>query len=148
LALGWFGIRREMKLLMTGFLVLAFIFISGWSIMFYSLVYRWTFVQWPFLACITAESYIVMIASMILGVMSWLNFGKGLALYLNAEDALEAADFEHEIFQNNGYDAEKGEKGEWSELDFRKGQQPILVTLQPKNIADHQIAGASAPLPF
>jgi len=148
ISLGWFGIRREMKLLMTGFLVLAFIFISGWSIMFYSLVYRWTFVQWPFLACITAESYIVMIASMILGVMSWLNFGKGLALYLNAEDALEEADFEHEIFQNKGYDAEKGEKGEWSELDFHKGQQPTLVTLQPKKTTDHQIAKAGAPLPF
>lgn len=66
---------------MTTFLVIGFIFIAGWSVMFYSQVYRWQFVQFPFFACITLEAFIVMIASCVLGAVCWRNFDKGLAHY-------------------------------------------------------------------
>jgi hypothetical protein len=104
ITMGWYGIRRENKRLMSVFLVLGFIFISGWALMFYSLVYRWTFLQWPFLASLTVASYVVMIASMVLGIKCWLNFHQGLAHYLYAEDALASSDFEPEVFP---HDAEK-----------------------------------------
>jgi len=98
---GWYGIRCENKRLMTIFLVLALLFVAAWATMFYSQVYRWTFLQWPFLACITTASFIVLISSMILGTKSWLNFDQGLANYLHAEDALASSDFEPEVFPHD-----------------------------------------------
>lgn len=38
---GWYAIRREHKVMMGIFLFIGFLFIFGWSIMFYSIVYRW-----------------------------------------------------------------------------------------------------------
>jgi len=108
IAMGWYAIRHEMKKLMALFLGIAFIFISGWAIMFYSLVYRWTFVQWPLLACFTVESYIVLIGSMVFGVLCWLNFGEGLSHYLYAEDKLGSSDFEPQTFPHD--DVEKGKQ--------------------------------------
>lgn len=49
--------------------------------MFYSIVYRWTFMQWPFLGCFTTASLVLLFASTSLGVVCRLNFGKGHAEY-------------------------------------------------------------------
>lgn len=66
---------------MSGFLAVAFIYIACWSIMFYSQVYRWTFVNWVFFACITVASFVVLVLVTVFAVLCWLNFGKGLAQY-------------------------------------------------------------------
>jgi hypothetical protein len=121
IALGWYGVRRERKGLIISFLAVGFFFISGWAIMFYSIVYRWSFVQWPYLGCFTVASFILIFASMALGTICWRNFDKGLAEYLNAEDALADLNFTPEVFQNS--DVEKsGEKSKdfyaYDELDF------------------------------
>lgn len=100
IALGWYGVRREDKSMMIPFLVITFVFVSGWSVMFYSTSYRWTFVQWPFLGCFTVASLILMLASVILGTACWWNFGQGLAEYLNADDALASSNFAgREVFK-------------------------------------------------
>ncbi|KAJ6476201.1 hypothetical protein C8R45DRAFT_372639 [Mycena sanguinolenta] len=109
IALGWYGVRRERKPLIISFLGVSFFFLSGWAIMFYSIVYRWSFVQWPYLGCLTVASFILIFASMALGTICWRNFDKGLAEYLNAEDALADLNFTPEVFQHR--DVEKsGEK--------------------------------------
>jgi len=101
LTMGWFSVRRESKRLMTGFLFLGICYIIGWSIMFYSHVFRWTFFQWPFFASITAEAFVVMIASCILGGVCWKNFNKGLAHFLYVESILAKYDFEPETFTHD-----------------------------------------------
>ncbi|KAK7029817.1 hypothetical protein R3P38DRAFT_881465 [Favolaschia claudopus] len=107
IALGWYGVRLERKSFIISFLGVGFFFIAGWSIMFYSIVYRWSFVQWPYLACFGVASFILIIASMVLATICWRNFDQGLAEYLHAEAAL--ADFTPEVFQHS--DIEKsGEK--------------------------------------
>jgi cell division protein FtsW (lipid II flippase) len=78
---GWISIRKERKHLMTGFLVIAFIFLVCWLAMFKARTYRWTFIEWPFLVCMTLVSYITIVGSFIFGIMSWLNFGKGFSSY-------------------------------------------------------------------
>lgn len=105
ITMGWYAIRREMKIMMVCFLGIAFILLTGWSIMFYSIVYRWTFMQWPYLGCFTVASLVLIVASIILGVVCRLNFGKGLAQYLHAEDALASSGFAPEVFS---HDEEKG----------------------------------------
>jgi hypothetical protein len=105
ITMGWFAVRREMKLMMSIFLTIAFMLLSSWAIMFYSLIYRWTLAQWPFLACFTGVSFILIIASIVLGVVCWLNFNKGLAEYLHIEDALSSANFMPQVFT---HDVEKG----------------------------------------
>lgn len=109
IALGWYGVRRERKRLIISFLGVSFFFLSGWAIMFYSMVYRWSFLQWPYLGCLTVASFLLIATSMILGTICWRNFDKGLAEYLNAEDALASLNFTPEVFQHS--DVEKsGEK--------------------------------------
>ncbi|KAF7326872.1 hypothetical protein MVEN_02581100 [Mycena venus] len=116
IALGWYGVRREQKRLIISFLGVGFFFISGWAIMFYSIVYRWSFVQWPYLGCFTVASFILIISSMILGTICWRNFDQGLAQYLNAEDALADSNFAPEVFQHS--DVEKsGEKSDYYTYD-------------------------------
>ncbi|KAJ7777581.1 hypothetical protein DFH07DRAFT_11176 [Mycena maculata] len=100
IALGWYGVKEERKLLMICFLGIASYFIGGWFAMFDSKVYRWSFVQWPYLACFTVASYILILASAILGAICWRNFGKGLAQYLYAEAALASSNFTPEVFDH------------------------------------------------
>jgi len=105
ISLGWYAIRREKKLLMWIFLGIAFFIFTGWSLMFYSIVYRWTFLQWPFMGCFVVASFILLGSTMILGVICRLNFGKGLKQYLHAEEALASSNFAPEVFS---HDEEKG----------------------------------------
>ncbi|CAL1697872.1 unnamed protein product [Somion occarium] len=94
------AVRREHRGLMVLVLTTCFIYIACWSIMFYSQVYRWTWIQWPFFASMTLTSLLVLIGCGILGIICWLNFDKGLAQYLHAENALAETDFEPEMFAN------------------------------------------------
>jgi hypothetical protein len=101
ITMGWYAIRREMHVTMICFIGLSFVFLATWSIMFYSQVYRWTFVVWPNLGCYSTASILLIIATMVLGVICRMNFGKGLAQYLHAEDALASANFATEVFDRN-----------------------------------------------
>ncbi|KAF4586242.1 hypothetical protein EYR38_010516 [Pleurotus pulmonarius] len=98
---GWYAIRHERKVLMAIFLVIGFVFLGGWSSMFYSRVYRWSLVQWPFLFSITVCSFVLIVASMILGVICWLNFNKGLSQYLHAEAILSSSNFAPSVFKHD-----------------------------------------------
>ncbi|KAJ7058120.1 hypothetical protein C8F01DRAFT_308126 [Mycena amicta] len=125
IALGWYGVRREHKGMMISFLGIAFFFVSGWALMFYSIVYRWSFVQWPYLGCFTVASFILIIASVILGAICWRHFGEGLAEYVNAEAALADSDFAPEIFTNNN-DVEKSAAGDFYTYDEPKFPLPTF----------------------
>lgn len=95
---GWISVRKEWRLVMGLHLVLTVSIITCWSIMFVSQVYRWTYMEWPFLACLTTASFILLVASMVLGVTCFFNFNKGLAHYLHVESKLASSDFEPEVF--------------------------------------------------
>jgi len=98
IAMGWYSIRREMKIIMVIYLAIGLAVLTGWSMMFYSIVYRWSFLQWPYLGCFTVASLILLISSLVLGVICRVNFGKGLAEYLHAEEALASSNFEPATF--------------------------------------------------
>jgi hypothetical protein len=119
--MGWFATRREMKRTMAAFLAIAFVLLTCWAIMYYSLVFRWTWLQWPFFASLTVASQLVLVGSIVLGVLSWKNFGKGLAQFCECsmwfhgliahithlghivviDGALARNDFEPEIFPHD-----------------------------------------------
>ncbi|KAL0566699.1 hypothetical protein V5O48_015306 [Marasmius crinis-equi] len=86
-ALGWYGIRYEHRTAMLLFIVVAFVFLTCSSVMFYSDVYRWTYYTWPNFACYVTASLILLIASFILGILCRMNFGQGLSQYLHTEVA-------------------------------------------------------------
>jgi uncharacterized membrane protein YciS (DUF1049 family) len=48
LIMGWVGVRRELKLPMFLFLLLALLYMGCWSVMLDSTTFRWTFVTWRF----------------------------------------------------------------------------------------------------
>ncbi|TFY63913.1 hypothetical protein EVJ58_g2954 [Rhodofomes roseus] len=98
IVMGWYAVRRELRSLMAGFLAVSFIYIACWSIMFYSQVYRWTFITWVFFACVTVASFVVLVLATVFAVLCWLNFGKGLRQFLDAEAALAKANFTPEVF--------------------------------------------------
>ena len=66
---------------MAGFTFLTLAYIVSWGAMFDAQVFAWTFIEWPFFACSTMVSMAVLLGAAIFGVISWLNFGKGLAHY-------------------------------------------------------------------
>jgi len=85
---GWFAARLERKFPMLVFLVLSALYLIGWSLMFDSGTFRWTFVQWAFFGAMASVSAILDLIGFIVGIMCRLNFDKGLSHYLNAEEPL------------------------------------------------------------
>ncbi len=66
---------------MTVFFALTFVIIACWGTMFYSQVYRFTFLDWPYFAGMTIASFVVLILAFLFGMLCWTNFNKGLAQY-------------------------------------------------------------------
>ncbi|KAH7883858.1 hypothetical protein F5I97DRAFT_2044303 [Phlebopus sp. FC_14] len=88
LALGWFAVRRELKVSMLIFLVMCLGYLGGWGAMFDSTTFRWTYMTWTFFGVITSASVFLSFLSFVLGIICRVNFGKGLARYLNAQTPL------------------------------------------------------------
>ncbi|KAK0478782.1 hypothetical protein IW261DRAFT_186712 [Armillaria novae-zelandiae] len=101
LVLGWYAIRHERTVLTALFIFASFVFLFTMSIMFYSQVFRWTFVSWANLACFLVASMLLMVACIILGVICLHNFGKGLSNYLYADAILESLEFSPAVFEND-----------------------------------------------
>ncbi|KAI0668913.1 hypothetical protein C8Q78DRAFT_1080788 [Trametes maxima] len=98
---GWFAIRKEIKPLIAGFLLLNLFYIIGWSVMFKSQVYLWTFIEWPFFGCTTIVSFMVLVGALVFGIICWTGFGEGLAHYLHVEAVLTDSDFDADVFTND-----------------------------------------------
>ncbi|TDL16338.1 hypothetical protein BD410DRAFT_795455 [Rickenella mellea] len=96
--MGWRSVRGEHTRTLIAFFTTAFVLFACWAIMYYSMVYRWTWLQWPFFASLTVASQLVLGFSIPLGYMCWRNFGQGLKQYLIADAVLENLDFEPEFF--------------------------------------------------
>ncbi|KAF8154026.1 hypothetical protein B0H34DRAFT_720077 [Crassisporium funariophilum] len=153
IAMGWYSIRREMRKMMIIFLAIAFIITTGWAIMFYSIVYRWSFVQWPYLGCFTVASFVLLIASMTLGVICRINFGKGLAQYLHAEEALASLGFAPDSFVHErsstrySKDAKSFDKGDLE--DYNPDSMPMYFVSALPTLKMNSTGGqvTLAPLP-
>lgn len=78
---GWISIRKELRLPMFFFLLLSILYLGGWSVMFLSTTFRWTFVTWQFFSLMAASSVVLTLTSFVLGVFCRYNFGKGLPRY-------------------------------------------------------------------
>jgi hypothetical protein len=72
-------VRRERRKLTWAFLGISSIFIFTWMMMFYSPIYRFTFIDWPFFGCMTASSFVSLICSTVFMFICRQNYGKGLA---------------------------------------------------------------------
>ncbi|KZV74698.1 hypothetical protein PENSPDRAFT_681658 [Peniophora sp. CONT] len=107
---GWFAVRREMKILMTVFLVLSGAYIVGWGVMFDSMTFRWTFSQWSFFAVVMSLGVALVIVCFVVGIFCRINFNRGLTHYLSAEEPLPGDDFERVTGEKmDGSDPEKFE---------------------------------------
>lgn len=87
---GWFATRRELRSPMLIFLLAAVGYMGGWAAMFVSTSFRWTFIQWPFFSIMASASVLLTSATLILGIVCMINFGKGLLRYLQAQERLES----------------------------------------------------------
>lgn len=102
--LGLQAVRRENRWFMSIFLALCLFYVTGWSLMFKAKEYQWTWLQWPFFACMTIASLMTLILAGVCGILCWLNFGKGLASYLEAEAQLAKSNFEPSVFSTESLD--------------------------------------------
>lgn len=78
---GWFAVRRELRAPMFIFLMISVLYLAGWSVMFFSTTFRWTFVTWRFFSIMACISVFLTVISFIFGVICRFNFGKGLLRY-------------------------------------------------------------------
>lgn len=83
LAIGWFSVRRESRAWMAVFLGVSVVLTGCWAGMFSDRAFLWTFRTWDFFAVITCACAVLLAATMALGVVCRLNFGKGLPAYLS-----------------------------------------------------------------
>ena len=76
---GWYSVRNENRKLTWAFLTIALFFLFAWSMMFYSRIYRFTFVDWPFFGSMTIASFLTLISSTGFAFVCLRNYGKGLS---------------------------------------------------------------------
>lgn len=93
LTIGWFAVRRESRLWMHVFIVMAVVMISGWALMFVSSAFVWTLQMWDFFAGITGMTAVLLLTALVLGIICRINFGKGLLRYLNNSIPDDEPDF-------------------------------------------------------
>jgi len=105
LVLGWVSVRKEGRRRFLIFSVISVFLVGVSTMMFASALYRFIFMSWPFFTTITLTAYVLNVATALLGVWCRLNFGKGLAHFLQVSDALDGVDFTPVYFSK---DAEKG----------------------------------------
>lgn len=98
LTTGWFAVRRELRALMFVFLMLSLLYLGGWSVMFFSPTFRWTFITWRFFSIMASASVFLTVVCFVLGVICRFNFGKGLLRYLSP----------HQVVVPNDYDVYHG----------------------------------------
>ncbi|KAG6908705.1 hypothetical protein DXG01_003638 [Tephrocybe rancida] len=102
LGLGWVSVRKEGRRRFLAFSVISIFLVAVSSLMFFSDLYRFIFVTWPFFATLTVTAFILIVTTALLGVWCRLNFGRGLSHYLQASDALEGVDFTPVSFSMDG----------------------------------------------
>ncbi|KAK0198499.1 hypothetical protein F5146DRAFT_1019831 [Armillaria mellea] len=90
---GWVAVRKESRLTMFIFLVLSILYLGGWSLMFLSTTFRWSFVTWRFFSVMATASVLLTVTALVLGIICRFNFGKGLPRYLDAQEPLPGDDF-------------------------------------------------------
>ncbi|KAH9052036.1 hypothetical protein EDB83DRAFT_2621313 [Lactarius deliciosus] len=98
LMMGWYSVRLERRKLTWVFLGVAFFFVFAWSMMFYSQVYRFTFIDWPFFGCMTVSSFVALFCSTGFAIVCARNYDKGLAQWLYVEKNFGDDDFEPDLF--------------------------------------------------
>jgi len=106
LMVGWYSVRRECRKLTWAFLAIALFFLFAWSMMFYSRVYRFTFVDWPFFGCMTVTSFVTLISSTVFAIVCLRNYGKGLAEWIYLEQSLFNEGFEPDVFSTEDIEKE------------------------------------------
>ncbi|KAF8824458.1 hypothetical protein HHX47_DHR8000059 [Lentinula edodes] len=136
----WFGIRSEKRLLTLAFIFVGSLFILGSSLMFISQVYR-TFYAWPCLGCFITASLVLLVASVVLGILCYTNFGKGLAQYLYVEASLSSSNFAPEVFDRDvestyivNFD-DKKLKAKGLQADFTTHYLPTLGSIPSRDSA-------------
>ncbi|TFK17462.1 hypothetical protein FA15DRAFT_326581 [Coprinopsis marcescibilis] len=110
LILGWKSVRKESKILFGIVFTISLILVGITSVMFSSALYRYIFLTWQFFATVTITAFVFLVLTTGIGFICRLNFGKGLAEYLNVTDALEGVDFTLVYFPRRSDDIEKPEK--------------------------------------
>jgi len=114
---GWFAARKELKAPMLIFLVLSALYLIGFSLMFDSGTFRWTFVQWGFFGAMASLSAVLDLLGFAVGIMCRLNFDKGLVQCLKAEEPLRECSFIQPV--------EDGENPFDEKFDFPSTHHPI-----------------------
>ena len=64
---------------MAVFLCMSFLYLVGWSAMFVSSTFRWTFLEWRFFSLMTSASVLLTFSALVTGIVCRLGFGKGLS---------------------------------------------------------------------
>jgi len=129
LFMGHHGIRFEKRVVLAAFLCVDLLFILGSSLMFLSDLYQWTFYAWPCLGCFITGSLLLLVASFVLGLVCFINFGKGLSQYLYAEANLSSSNFASEVFERDvesTYVGDENLKASGFHADFSTHYLPTL----------------------
>ncbi|KAI0684697.1 hypothetical protein BC835DRAFT_1422063 [Cytidiella melzeri] len=109
--LGHYATRYERKRLMIAFLLILACFITGFLAMFIDGAFRFTWLQWPFFACVSGINAVVLIICAMFAVLCRIHFGEGLSHYrkislskVHVKQVLSDQDFEPDEFSTDAED--------------------------------------------
>ncbi|VDC03870.1 unnamed protein product [Peniophora sp. CBMAI 1063] len=141
---GWYGIRRESKWLAAVFIACVCILIICWAIVFYSQVFRLTYLDFDFFAAITTLSFLILLFSLVFGIIALRWFGRGLATYLRAEDSLAKAGLLPDVFNILKSSKHEGSSTRSASMASEESLTPVFLQ-RPMEFADPIIASPHSP---
>ncbi|KAJ7584864.1 hypothetical protein C8J56DRAFT_136562 [Mycena floridula] len=101
LVLGWRSVRRENRTQFIVFSVFSAMIFILLTLVFFSPLYQFIFMCWPFFAVMTVTAYIFVLLTICVSLFCRVHFGKGLPRYLQATEELEGEDFTPVYFAND-----------------------------------------------
>lgn len=116
--MGWISVRKESRVQFAVCITIAVILFGISTALFFSPMYRYIFLTWPFFTTVTCTAYVLLVATTVFSIICRLNFGKGLAEYLHVTHVLEGIDFTPVCFSKT----EEGmKKNLYTNIDDEKG---------------------------
>ncbi|KZT52967.1 hypothetical protein CALCODRAFT_66638 [Calocera cornea HHB12733] len=137
LVAGWTAVYGERRRLMASFLAFAAIVTFLWGFLFLSPTFRLTFETWTFFATLGVFAILLEGLTLVLGIMSRLNFGKGLLEYFGSGDTDDESD---EFVKALPEDTEKIHFPSRSSLPTFSSRAPSPTSFSPTPSSHFEIA--------
>lgn len=132
---------------MMAFLVVSILLIASQTGMFVSPVYRLTFNTWSYFGTLTIAAYVMLVITFFMAIVARCFFGRGLAHFLQVQDALERCDFTPVYFDRGSVTSTIIDEKQNLPWDPQAESEAVVKRMSIKLMSEEPPENSGAPVP-